>query len=445
MGKEKVLDKLTANPDSAEEVRDVALSDRMDVGKDAADIFCSPNKNCPTPAERKKMIEDNIKKLPEISDMLDGIDQLDLAKLSVDTLIKLEDRYPGILLYVFTDIIDEAEKVDFDKWEFYKKPLAGKKLRLDFRGNEAANMQIGAADLLAPSVRCISVESEGVIHTSERRIGLKGKNKTGNGFFDKDGYMPVYTGDYMIIGGVNDADKNIDLDYAKPFLTKKADGSEVLDEESYAKYQISDEAARDVEFLGKMQKENPRASRSKQLTTEEMAAIEARNTNSGLSGNVVAFALAVARDPYNLGLRNATCCYDWVSKIYKMAGAKANPRTVYSYYKKYSGKDCGNNHATEEQYGMIQPGDWIFYNNHNTVDKRGCHSALFVEWIDRDKKIARLASGSYGKPWHMHNSLVNFNKQPVTLLGKPSQADGDLPDLAQVKQEFYNSRGLSNA
>ena len=115
MGKEKVLDKLTANPDSAEEVRDVALSDRMDVGKDAADIFCSPNKNCPTPAERKKMIEDNIKKLPEISDMLDGIDQLDLAKLSVDTLIKLEDRYPGILLYVFTDIIDEAEKMDFDK------------------------------------------------------------------------------------------------------------------------------------------------------------------------------------------------------------------------------------------------------------------------------------------------------------------------------------------
>lgn len=440
---EKGPDLSRKGDETPEKVVDVNLGSRSEIAEDTADVLCSPDKKkCTTAVERKKMIEKNIRNLPKISEILDGIDQLDLAKLSVNTLVKLEDLYPGILLYTFTDIIGEAEKVDFDKWEFYKKPIAGQKLKVDFRGNESANMQLGAADFMPPSVRCISIESQGVTRTSERRIGLKGRNKTGNGFFDKDGYMAVYSGDCVVVGGANEADKNIDLNYEKPFLTKKADGSEVLDQEACEKYEKSDESVKDREFLEKLLKTNPRASRGKQLTTEEIAAIEARNTNSGLSGNIVNFALAVARDPYNLGLRNATCCYDWAKKIYKTAGAKTSFTRAYSYYGKYSGKNCGDKHATEEQYDMIKPGDWIFYNNHNTADTYGCHSALFIEWIDRDKKIARLASGSRGIPWHVHTKPVDFNKDPVTLLGKPSPAGGDLPDVAQVKQKFYEGRGF---
>lgn len=443
---EKGPDLSRKNDEAPEKALDVKLESRSEIEKNTAEVLCSPDKKkCTTAAERKKMIEKNIKNLPKISEILGGIDQLDLAKLSVDTLIKLEDQYPGILLYTFTDIIGESEKVDFDKWEFYKKPIVWQKLRVDFRGNESANMQLGAADFMPPSVRCISIEAEGITRTSERRIGLKGRNKTGNGFFDKDGYMSVYSGDYVIVGGAKEADKNIDLNYEKPFLTKKADGSEVLDQAAYDKYERSGEAVKDREFLEKLLKANPRVSRSKQLTIEEIAAIEARNNSSGLDGNIVKFALAVARDPYNLGLRDATCCYDWAKKIYKMAGAKTSFTRAYNYYGKYSGKNCGDQHATEEQYGMIKPGDWIFYNNHNTADTYGCHSALFIEWIDRDNKIARLASGSRGTPWHIHTKPVDFNKDPVTLLGKPSPAGGDLPDVVQVKQKFYEGRGLSNA
>ena len=206
--------------------------------------------------------------------------------------------------------------------------------------------------------------------TSERRLGLKGRNKSdGVGFFDKDGYMQIYTGDVIVVGGVADAEKNIDMNYEKSFLTKKADGTEVLDDESYAKYEQSDEAKKDKEYLGKLFKENPNASKSKGLTPEEISAIESRNTSTGIGANIVSAALMVAR---NGGMElKGKHCWDWSNKIYRMAGVTGNwpSRNIFSYTTKYSGKDCkingepGKTYATGAQYDQISPGDWIFYNN----------------------------------------------------------------------------------
>ncbi|MEK7086061.1 MAG: hypothetical protein AAB953_03560, partial [Patescibacteria group bacterium] len=245
-----------------------------------------------------------------------------LNKLDVASLIRLEDKYSGILLYIFTDIIGKNEKIDFSKWESYKKPVAGQQLKVDFRGNNIANAEIGAADMLPPSIRRITVYENGdsaLARTSERRLGLKGRNRSsGVGFFDKDGYIPIYTGDVIIVGGLTDAEKNIDLNYEKPFLTKKEDGTEVLDDASYARYEQSDEAKKDKEYLGKLLKENPYVSKSKSLTPEEIAAIEARNTSTGIGANIVKAALTVAR---NGGMDlNGRQCWDWSNKVYRMAG-----------------------------------------------------------------------------------------------------------------------------
>ena len=104
-------------------------------------------------------LSDDISKNPVLPE--EKLSKLDLVKLDVDSLIKLEDKYPGVLLYIFTDIVGTNEKIDFAKWEFYKKPVAGQKLKIDFRGNDAANAEIGAADILPPAVRCITVYDEG--------------------------------------------------------------------------------------------------------------------------------------------------------------------------------------------------------------------------------------------------------------------------------------------
>ena len=36
--------------------------------------------------------------------------------------------------------------------------------------------------------------------------------------------MQIYTGDVIVVGGVADAEKNIDMNYEKSFLTKKRMG-----------------------------------------------------------------------------------------------------------------------------------------------------------------------------------------------------------------------------
>ena len=406
--------------------------------------------------ERKVVIEKNLKNLPKTAEIIGGIDQLDLAKLDVGILIKLEDEYPGVLLYAFTDVIGTSTIIDFANWDSYKKPVAGQKMLVNFRGNESANRQIGVADFMPPAVRCVSVESEGATRTSQRRVGLKGRNVSGNGFYDEAGYIPVYSGDTVIVGGIVDAEKNIDLNYEKPFLTKKADGSEVLDDESYVRYaatlnQENGEAKKDKEFVDQAIKINPNLARRKGLTEEELNAIESRNKSPGLSTNIVKFAIAVSRDPYGLGLRDASCCWDWVDKIYRMAGVSGGKYltkdAVPRYTNKYPGKDCkegggpGESYATDAQYDMISPGDWIFYNNRNKTDKHGNHSALFIEWVDRDKKLARVASGSAGIPWHVHTRPVDFNDMPMTYLGKPYASVANLPSVDEVRERFYASRG----
>ncbi|MBI4975490.1 hypothetical protein HZC20_02320 [Candidatus Peregrinibacteria bacterium] len=138
-------------------------------------------------------------------------------------------------------------------------------------------------------------------------------------------------------------------------------------------------------------------------------------------------ATEVASDTYNQEISGAKHCWDWVSKIYAKAGVKR--KEIFSAVGKYSGKNCGNAHAGETEYGSLSPGDHIFYNlqtrydaegkGRQAVDSRGNHSAIFIRWIYKDNKIAQLASGSYGTRWHMHKEPNDFNKTPITRIFKP--------------------------
>lgn len=428
--------------------------------------------------------------------LLDGkeVTPLDLSKLDVPSLIMLEDKYPGILLYIFTDIIGENDKIDFSKWEFYKKPIAGKELKVDFRGNQSANMDIGAADIFSPAVRCITVYAQGdksFARTSKRRLGLKGRNRdTGAiGFFDENGYMPIFTGDVMVVGGaVAESAKNIDLNFEKPFLSKKKDAvsgkeEEVLDDESYARYEQSEEAKKDREFLGKSFSEYADApmrkadyvgrrvarGKGKRLSNEEISAIESRNKRkdllvsedeiaalefkyTGIRGSLVRAAFMVKRHA-GMGFEPRSCWQN-IYRVYKLAGLEQSGGTSdgsIRYSRRYPGKDCkagpwsgpGKTYATDAEYAKLNGGDWIFYNNRNPSDDHGNHSAMFLGWKDNNPagRKAIVASGSPSNPWRIHEYAVDFNDMPMTYLVQPKEGfSGPIPDLKAVEAKYLRDR-----
>jgi len=110
-------------------------------------------------------------------------------------------------------------------------------------------------------------------------------------------------------------------------------------------------------------------------------------------------------------------CWDWVDKVYKTA--KCQRRVIFSTFNKYEGKDCKANCANEEQLSQMSPGDHIFVNNKNKHDTHGNHSVIFLGWVNRAQKIARVASypAINNRPPLIHER--DLNKQPVTYIAKP--------------------------
>jgi hypothetical protein len=109
-------------------------------------------------------------------------------------------------------------------------------------------------------------------------------------------------------------------------------------------------------------------------------------------------------------------CWNWVDNIYLAAGCAR--KSLVSYIGSYEGMDCGNNHATEKELNKIKPGYHIIYNNKNKSDKYGNHSVIFIKWIDREKKIAEVAS-YYAAKNRSNLFNVNLNKSPVTRIFEP--------------------------
>lgn len=355
---------------------------------------------------RKEQGEDAMKKLPGMKDKLKGVETMeDLRTLSVETLIALEEQYEGILLYVFTDSVSDKEKVDFKKFKTYEKPKPGTLLQIDFHGNEDANARLGAGDILPASVRCITVYEDGDqsrARTSTRRIGLKSRNEDSSGFFDGEGYMAIYTGDVICIGGAADPKKGVDEDFEKKFRGK----TKGLD---YGAYAQSEEGKKDQEFLSTLA---PSASRNKVMTPEEMDALLGRIETSGAGRKVVEAVVAAE----NEGVQGAHC-WDWVNKVYQRAGVSA--RRIYQDLN-YVGKDCGTHHASDELMSKIRPGDWLYINNKNRYDTNGNHSVIFLEWTNEAEGLARVAScGGAGQIGHIEPQPRNLKQQGVTHISKP--------------------------
>ena len=74
-------------------------------------------------------------------------------------------------------------------------------------------------------------------------------------------------------------------------------------------------------------------------------------------------------------------CWDYIDAIYRRAGVSRKQRRIVFRSKK---------RGPYAPSGMIRPGDWLYFINtsfHNSE-----HSAIFVTWIDRARKIGRCIS-----------------------------------------------------
>jgi len=380
--------------------------------------------------ENKKIVE-QIKKLKGVEKFIGKIETFDdLRKLSVKTLISLEDNYPGILLYAFTDIVGGKEKVDFENWKGYTEIPAGKKLKIDFRGHNGAQKEVGAADILPPSVRQITVSAKGNeknTRTSTRRIGLVGRNEPNTGFYDERGYIPIFTGDVIEI-------KKTDKDFEKQFMKYDEKGKSLpLTENAFTKYNSSEEAKKDKIFIKKNEVNWMFTPKTPELSAEEMQLLKAKMgnlDNMSVDEKIITIAKFFCSSPENN--IKARHCGDWVDKIYAMAGVYKRKNIYHNLsYALVGGKwkdkddpsrrDCKivGKFARQHHLNQIVVGSWLWINNRNSLDYAGNHSGIFLGWVNKSARIASIASWFGPQKGRQKIANYNFNNMPVTHIDNP--------------------------
>lgn len=74
-------------------------------------------------------------------------------------------------------------------------------------------------------------------------------------------------------------------------------------------------------------------------------------------------------------------CWDYANAVFNRAGFAKNRNIVFKGSK---------TKGIFADVGLIQPGDFLYYVNHSYGD--GEHSAIFVDWLDYEGKIALMLS-----------------------------------------------------
>ncbi|HBB02722.1 MAG: hypothetical protein US89_C0015G0017 [Candidatus Peregrinibacteria bacterium GW2011_GWF2_38_29] len=191
------------------------------------------------------MTPEDKKKISEV--LLPGGEELDaqkIATLSSQELISGESKLTGTLNTLFGSRIAKSkdgkeEVIALHLGEEYK---VGDKVGVNFKGNESAYWNIGAGDMMLENVRTVRItDDKGQERVSTLRQGLKG------GFFDANGYIPVFD------------------NYTIEVL-------EVWDKDKMAEYKKDQAKHREEETaqLGEIYKKNPAASRGKVKSIESV-------------------------------------------------------------------------------------------------------------------------------------------------------------------------------
>jgi len=366
-----------------------------------------------------------------------------MREVPIESIEKLEDRYPGITLAAFTTHLSGTKKIDLTKWSsdsIYDQFKPGARYKIDFLGNDDAEQKWGLSDMLAITMRKV-IKYEGgntnLKRESLRRVGLKGQNREKRGFYDDQGYIEIHTGDIFEFDNSNPEFKDL--------YRKKPDGTyKEIDEESYRKYAQSKEAQKDSEFLEKQKKS--RMFITKRASISRGKIIEIREKIGGLEGlspgqRIVKVVMFLTKPENNMYARH---CGDWVDRVYAIAGIKRKKTLYMNLSYAFVGGDRKNGWKPESDpsrrdcrkegifasnalLDKVRPGDWLWVNNRNRSDRAGNHSVIFLGWVNKKARKARVASWYGNAKGRQKISIYDFNNMPVTAIRRATYASDVLP------------------
>jgi hypothetical protein len=99
------------------------------------------------------------------------------------------------------------------------------------------------------------------------------------------------------------------------------------------------------------------------------------------SGDAGQKVLAKGREMVAKGVVLPGSCWDYINAVYTRAGYPESRRQkVYKTAKK----------GPYASISLIKPGDWLYFVNHSYGGIE--HSSIFVEWIDKGRRQARMLS-----------------------------------------------------
>jgi len=118
-------------------------------------------------------------------------------------------------------------------------------------------------------------------------------------------------------------------------------------------------------------------------------------------------------------------CWQWVDRVFKQVKVKRKPvfnKAKTHNYKHFAGK---------EELAQIKPGDHLYINNQNGIDKFDNHSVIFMNWVGPPSNMKALLASSWASADHPTAQVHNLNPDklkkgdrknsstPVTYIAHP--------------------------
>jgi hypothetical protein len=421
------------------ETKDVQKAALEKKYQNAKDKLKGPTKDLIGSLKQNMTIEMLVKDIDSVKKLRES-----MKSAPIGTIEKLEDKYPGITLVAFTKNLKDAEKLDFKNWssdKIYSKFKEKTKYEVDFLGNSEAENQWGMSDMLGITMRKVTKYEGGNVNIkriSQRRVGLKGQNKDKRGYYDNHGYMAIHTGDVFEF-------ENSNPEFKDMFREKEGNRYKEIDEKSYEKYDKSKYAKEDSDYLEKQQKNWNFITKRASISNEQILAIREKIGNlKGLSAKerLQKVAAYLTKPENNIGARH---CGDWVDRVYAIAGIKRKQTLYqnlnYAFIDGDSKKgwkpetdpsryDCRieGKYASEKMLDKLEVGDWVWINNRNKYDYAGNHSGIFLGWVGKNSRRAKIACWFRNKPGGQKITTYNFRNMPVTAIHKPTHVDDTLSE-----------------
>jgi hypothetical protein len=138
-------------------------------------------------------------------------------------------------------------------------------------------------------------------------------------------------------------------------------------------------------LIGLMSCASASRDKDKFKNSEEFLELAEANASAGGRRVLEASRIMISEQELHIG-----GCWNYINAVYERAGFPSKQReTVYK--SKFNGPYVKSD--------VIQAGDWLYFVNHSFSESE--HSAIFVTWIDEDKKEALMVNyvgGNKKKP-----------------------------------------------